>query len=210
MAKTQTPSEYDRAQKRKAERQVRDALPDVRVVRVDGRTVRALIDLATPVTFSGDAHPVDVVSVADDIRQEQDGDPSADPTKPLAVLAQIPPFRVGRVTFRVISERVVPDRNPGAVVRQVELICRSRSSTLHQHPARCECGPCGYLPKWCDANGRTSRDLWYHDATRTYHLRDKNGTWTWLGRDYVAKAEEWWAKTRHGLLRYTTADGRLT
>lgn len=80
MAKTQTPSEYDRAQKRKAERQVRDALPDVRVVRVDGRTVRALIDLATPAMFSGDAHPVDVVSVADDIRQEQDGDPSADPT----------------------------------------------------------------------------------------------------------------------------------
>lgn len=185
--RNQTPGEYDRAQKRMAQRQV-----------------RAVIDAATPATFSGDVHPRDVVMVSNDVRQEQAGDTSADPIKPLAILAQIPPFRVGRVTYRVIAERINEQGNG-----EVAVICRTRPSTLYQHASNCSCAPCGYLPEWCDANGRTSRDLWYHDATRTWHLRVEHGTWTYLGVTYAEQARMWAYRGNGATPINSTRDGRI-
>jgi hypothetical protein len=89
-------------------------------------------------------------------------------------LAQIPPFVVGRTKYRVIGERVI-DAGTAQERRRVALLCRTQSSELHEHAAACLCTTCGWLAhELYPAQPRA----WYHDASRTWHVRNADGTFT--------------------------------
>ena len=168
-------------------------------------SVRSAIDAATPAEFTGDVHPTDAVMVAEDAKQEAVAYPDR-MKDAFAALGQIPPFRVGRSTYRVIAEGVV-DGHDG----KIALICRTRSSTLHQHAKNCSCTLCGYIAEvWCAENGRSPSecDVWYHDDTRTYHLRVEHGTFKQLPNDIGTKARLWNARAGHWATS-TTAGGQV-
>lgn len=186
MAKTQTPKSYDTQQKAKA-----------------NRIVRTLIDLATPAleALPADSHAAASAMVAHDAAEE-----GGRTTEMISALAQIPPFRVGRVTYRVISERadgMGRSFNPVATLtaaratftevtrREVALVCRSRSSTLLQH-ASCSCMICEFVSaRGLDLWGRTSHDVWYHDASKTWHVRVEHGLYFQLPMDIAERARAW-------------------
>lgn len=145
MTKTETPSQYDRRQRAK-----------------QAKIVRQQID-AAGIPANAELHPTVVASIADDAMTE------GAHTKALVVLAQIPPFRVGRATYRVLAEKT----------RQISLICKTQPSTLWQHGTMCSCHLCVALR---NVSG-TVQDVWYHDSTRTYHVREPvDGTFTMISR----------------------------
>lgn len=113
---------------------------------------------------STEVHPADVVSIADDaVLEGRDTDCAK-------ALAQIPPFKVGRSTYRVIGERTIDEGTPQER-RQVALLCRTQASALHEHAAGCLCGACETYPR-----------CWYHDATHSWHVRNPDGTFTQVKR----------------------------
>lgn len=200
MTRTQSPSAYDRSQKAKAR-----------------RVVREQIDRATPSEFPTDSHAVDTSSVAHDATEE------GRTRDMVAALAQIPPFRVGRVTYRVIAEHLAVygrtfDRATGEFTeqkrREIALVCRSRPSTLFQHVSDCECYVCKFVAaRGLGLWGRTSRDVWYHNASDTWHVRVEHGTFHQLPRD-VAQQARAWARVQPRAKRWSGAnfksdDGRI-
>lgn len=159
MSRTQTPSQYDRMVRRRAAERLRKE--------IDGATTAPDVD------------PRHAASVARDAELE---DREAERVR---ALGQIPPvlisphpgtrprrFRVVRETPRVVERREVEIVDGVAseatyvTAARVELILRSRASTLHQHWS-CACARCLDNP---------GREIWYHDGTRTFHARRADGT----------------------------------
>jgi hypothetical protein len=138
----QTPYQYSRKTKALAAREMRRAIDSVDRVGVTDIPLEAAI------------------MVADDANLERR------PEAAIEALAQIPPFKVGRSTYRVIGERVL-DAGEASERRQLALLCRTQTSTLHEHGGDCCCATCGNYPR-----------AWYHDASRTWHIRNADGTFT--------------------------------
>lgn len=138
--------------------------------------MRRAIDLADR-NGSTDVPLEAAVMVADDANMERR------PEAAIEALAQIPPFVVhGSVSpttrrrsvtkYRVIGERVV-DAGMPQERRQIALLCRTQSSILHEHANLCLCMTCGLLSHQAYPQVRRA---WYHDATRTWHVRKADGT----------------------------------
>lgn len=125
--------------------------------------LRQAIDAADR-TGSTEAPLEAAVMVAEDAKEERRADAM------VAALAQIPPFVVGRTKYRVISERTIDEGTPQER-QQIALLCRTQSSMLHEHSAGCLCMTCGVYPR-----------AWYHDGSRTWHVRNADGTFTQIER----------------------------
>lgn len=175
-----------------------------RIKRDMQESVRSAIDAATPAELTTDVHPTVAAMVADDARQEtRHGDA-------IASLAQIPPVLIGRVTYRVIAE------GDDGGQRKIALLCRTQPSTLARHDG-CDCMLCGFVESQCDDHAidcfrRWSEvEVWYHDKTKTYHLRHiKTGAFKQLSKS-IAEAARLWSFGNNGCgpSHTTTADGRL-
>jgi len=167
-------------------------------------TLRSAIDAATPVGISDDAHPTAYAMVAEDARQERRMDDA------ITALAQIPPVRIGRSTYRVIAEDVVNGQ------RKIALLCRTRPSTLAQHSA-CDCILCGFVQSLCDDHAIDpfcrwgDVEVWHHDKTDSYHLRHiKTGAFRELPKGIRFRAHSWlFDKSGCQPAWTTSADGRL-
>lgn len=177
-----------------------------RIARNVNESLRMAIDVATPAETTGDVHSAAAAMVAEDARLETRHSDA------IASLAQIPPVRIGRVTYRVLAEEV----NNGQ--RKIALLCRTRASTLAQH-RECGCIICVYVKQALCTDGCIDSfrrwnevEVWHHDKTKTYHLRRiKDGAFLELPRTIKHDAYGWAVHINHHQPAFaTTADGRVS
>jgi hypothetical protein len=161
-----------------------------------------------------DIHAGHVALIARDIELERERRSEAEH---IAALAQIPRVYIQRpgtsreTTYRVISEQpaIRRETESGMITTEaarIELLSRSKVSSLVQHYPPCACAICRIIsPLWINLRGMASNvgdfsimpedrddyrafckafafpEIWLHEETITWHRREPDGTFAQLG-----------------------------